>query len=147
MSKKDLEMMSMILSERYDNDLNPDIETTKYQDYTEREDDDGVDWGGDDRVRRLFLRKFKNDDVELSEYIWGDKSYDKLNSVSEDDWVDFFSYAFDIPVEKFEEVDNMLRNFRGGYEDIHRISIAAFKKAGLDGRLLMSDEKREELLR
>ena len=127
--REDQEKLERIVSEMYDNDLNPEIETTKYQPYFDREDDDGVDWYRAERQHLKNIYKTLSDngsnDVQLSDYI--DLAY-KFDPEEINDVREFFEFAFDLPKGVLNKVN---RNVR---------------EVGLDGRHVMSDDKINELL-
>ena len=130
-----------------DNDLNPSIETTKYQSNpTPREDDDDVDWyrAEGQHLKRVYkiISNNGSDDIQLSDYI--SRRY-MLPDEDDSEMQEFFEFAFDLPDEKLNQVDMISRD--GKWRDNnYSIILAIFKKAGLDGRILMSDEKINQLL-
>lgn len=146
MNKKDQDAIAKLYMEnwsRYGNDLNPEIETTKYyNEPTEREDDDGVDWrrAEGEYLKDIYKELSNNgsDDIFLGDYL--NNRYSQFSDYDDDgdiiyknnidhNMIEFFSFAFDIPKKKFDEVN--IKN--------------SFKKAGLDPDLVMSDEKIQEL--
>jgi hypothetical protein len=151
MNNKDREKMAQILSEMYDNDLNPEIETTKYQPYSVRDDDDGVDWyrAEGQHLKMIYndLSRKGRDALYLGQYFMGfdPDHYDR------EDWDEFFSYMFNVPIEKLKKAENeynrYIKNSSGGWLEGRGFTIAssALKKVGLDANMTEHPEKVAEL--
>lgn len=120
--------------ESYGNDLNPEIETSKYYNSpTEREDDDGVDWNSIDNDENLFSELDEvYDGYTLADLIkdWGSLGPKGLSNEDFEKYIEYKTGVTKPTLNKILQylepiaakrghwnqstVDNILKKIRGG---------------------------------